>query len=83
MSQIRFTAESRKSFEKLRDRKLQSRITQALQKLSQSPFSGKKLQGRLKDTYSLRVWPYRILYEFDKEKDIIITDIRHRKDVYG
>lgn len=82
MSQIRFTAESRKSFEKLRDRKLQSRITQALQKLSKNPLSGKKLQGRLKGTYSLRVWPYRILYELDKDKDIIITDIRHRKDVY-
>jgi len=82
VSQIRFTADSRKSFEKLRNKKLQSRITQALQKLSQNPLSGKKLQGRLKDTYSLRVWPYRVLYEFDNKKDIIITDIKHRKDVY-
>lgn len=82
MTQIHFTAESRKTFEKLKDKRLQAKIIQALQKMSQNPHSGKKLQGRLEGTYSIRVWPYRILYEFTKEREIMITDIGHRKDIY-
>lgn len=82
MAQVYFSKESRKIFDKLKDKKLKLRITQAIQKLSHNPSAGKKLQGRLEGTYSIRVWPFRILYEFTKNKDIIITDIGHRKDVY-
>ena len=39
-------------------------------------------RGKLESQYSLRIWPYRIVYFVDKERDVIITDIRHRKDVY-
>lgn len=82
MAKVYFSAQSRKIFDKIKEQKTKNKIIQALQKLSQNPYSGKKLQGRLAGTYSVRLWPYRILYEFTKEKDIIITDIRHRKDVY-
>lgn len=82
MTQVFFSGESRKIFEKLKDKKLKLKITQAIQKLSRNPNIGKKLQGRLKGTYSVRIWPYRILYEFTKGKDILITDIGHRKDIY-
>ena len=54
----------------------------AKSKLEQNPIAGKKLTGKLESQYSLRIWPYRIVYFVDKERDVIITDIRHRKDVY-
>lgn len=82
MTQVYFSRESRKIFENLKDKKLKAKITQAIQKLSREPNAGKKLQGKLGGTYSLRIWPYRILYEFTKDRDIMITDIGHRKDIY-
>lgn len=80
--QVYFTAQSRKIFENIREKKTKDKITQALLKLSQNPHAGKKLHGKLEGTYSLRIWPYRILYEFTKEKNIMITDIGHRKEIY-
>jgi len=82
VAQIFFTAQSRRLFNNIREAKIKNRITQGLQKLSQNPYAGKKLRGKLSGTYSLKIWPYRILYEINKTKDIIVTDIRHRRDVY-
>jgi len=82
VTQVYFSKESRKIFEKLKDKKLKSRIVSAIRVLSNNPYSGKKLQGKLEGSYSVRIWPYRIVYEFTKDKEILITDIRHRKDAY-
>jgi len=82
VTQVYFSREARKIFDKLKDKKLKVRITQAIKKLSPDHKVGTKLQGKLERTYSIRVWPYRILYEFTKEKGIIITDIGHRKVIY-
>ena len=30
--------------------------------LSQDPFLGKKLSGEFKDCWSLKAWPYRVIY---------------------
>lgn len=54
----------------------------AKSKLEQNPIAGKKLTGKLEEQYSLRIWPYRIIYFINNKKDVIITDIGHRKDVY-
>ncbi len=82
MSQVYFSDQSRKIFGKIKEEKLKNKITQALRKLSQDPYLDKKLQGILEGTYSIKVWPYRILYEFTEKKDLIITDIGNRKDIY-
>lgn len=82
MAEIYFTAQSRRLFHNIAEKKIKDKITQSLEKLSQEPYAGKKLKGRLEGTYSLRVWPLRILYEITKTKDIIITDIGHRKEIY-
>jgi mRNA interferase RelE/StbE len=42
---------------------------------------GKPLLGPYKGTRSLRVGPYRILYEVSG-RDINIYSIKHRRDVY-
>jgi len=82
VAQILFTAYSRRLFDNIRDKKVKDKISLGLQKLSKNPRAGKKLKGKLNDTYSIRIWPYRILYEFNSKRDIIITDIGHRKEIY-
>lgn len=62
----------------------QRRIVRAIDGLKENPYSGKKLQGKLSGAFSLRVWPYRIIYCIDKVKiTIIILEIGHRQGVYN
>ena len=82
MTKVYFTPNTQKILSKLKDKKLEKRILQAKSKLEQNPLAGKKLTGKLEGQYSLRIWPYRIVYFINREKNLIITDIRHRKDVY-
>jgi len=59
------------------------RILTALVKLHQNPFLGKKLGGEYKDCYSLRVWPYRIVYKIYKKcLFVLVINIGHRGSVY-
>jgi mRNA-degrading endonuclease RelE of RelBE toxin-antitoxin system len=82
MPEVFFTPNSEKIFQKIRDKKLKARIGLAITKLSKNPFAGEKLKGVLSSQYKLKVWPYRIIYFIRPNKDIVITDIGHRKDVY-
>lgn len=64
-------------------RKDQQRIASAFDVLRENPFSGKKLEGEYKGAWTLRVWPYRIIYTI--HRDIVTVNVlrvRHRKDVY-
>ena len=58
-----------------------ARILAKIQSLSDEPSTGKPLVGPLKGIWSLRVGEYRILYEFDKKRVIILT-VNHRKEAY-
>jgi mRNA interferase RelE/StbE len=59
------------------------RILVALLKLEANPYLGKALVGKLKTYYSLRVWPYRIIYKIYKNKLIVyVIDIGHRQGIY-
>lgn len=82
MARVYFTPNTQKILSKLKDKNLEKRIQGARSKLAQNPLIGKKLTGKLEGQYALRIWPYRIVYFVNQEKDVIITDIRHRKDVY-
>lgn len=82
MAKVYFTPNTQKILSKLKDKKLEKRVKAAKSKLEQNPFVGKKLTGKLEGQYSLRLWPYRIVYFITQGKDVIITDIGHRKDVY-
>ncbi|MBI5356486.1 type II toxin-antitoxin system RelE/ParE family toxin [Candidatus Collierbacteria bacterium] len=54
-----------------------------LENLSNYPFAGKRLEGKLAHLRSLRAWPLRILYDFDKDNKIItIYTIDYRGRVY-
>lgn len=51
--------------------------------LARDPYAGKKLHGKHKDYYSIRIWPYRMIYRIAKEESVIIfARIGHHKDVY-
>ena len=54
-----------------------------LEAILKNPFLGKKLSGELPNQYSMRAWPFRIVYEIrKKELIILVLRIRHRKDAY-
>ncbi len=51
------------------------RIIKAIDGLIVDPHRGKKLQGKYLGAFSLRVWPYRIIYLLDKAKIMIVISI--------
>lgn len=79
---LEFTEASQKQFQKLPQNQVK-KIAKKIKNLQQNPLLGKKLQSQLKNYYSLRAWPYRIIYQLNpSEKRIIITDISHRQSTY-
>lgn len=65
------------------DNNYRIRILVALSSLAEDPFLGKKLGGKLKDQRSYEVRPYRIIYEIQKEKlVVIIIRVGHRQGAY-
>ncbi|MDO8492979.1 MAG: type II toxin-antitoxin system RelE/ParE family toxin [bacterium] len=60
-----------------------NRAMQVLSAIRADPFSGKKLHGKHKDEYTVRVWPFRIIYKIYKQELLIsVIKFEHRKDVY-
>lgn len=83
--QIEFTKSAEKEFERLPAR-VQSRAVEALQLLSQNPYSEllkiKKLKAA-EDLYRIRLGDYRIVYEIRNGRLIILViKIGHRSTVY-
>ena len=73
---------AKKDLDKI-NKSMQARIFIKIKKLSKYPHLGKQLLGKLKGLYSLRVWPYRVIYEIDKlNQVIIILAIGHRQKIY-
>ncbi len=65
------------------EKKLYFRLISAIETLRTNPFRGKKLKGKLKGDYALRVGDYRIIYTIHKDKLIVyIIDLGHRKEIY-
>ena len=77
-----YSAKSLNSLKKIPE-SWQKRIVKAVSGLKENPYEGKKLQGRLGNLYSLRVWPYRIIYIIKKQEiAVLILDIGHRQNIY-
>lgn len=81
MYTVVFTSNSARLYKKVKNQVIKKKIKKSLVKLSKDPHKGKKLTGDLKDQYSIRAWPYRIVYLIQKQT-IIILDIGHRKEIY-
>lgn len=60
----------------------QAKIKRKLLLIEENPYIGKKLEGELFGQLTVRAWPYRIIYEIDKNKIVYITSIIHRQGAY-
>ena len=78
-----YTPEALEGISKL-SQNLKEIAERSLLYLAENPTSGKKLSGNLKGIYSTRVTRrYRILYLIKHvEKQVIVLDLKHRKEVY-
>lgn len=61
----------------------QKKIKKKLLLLKEDPWNGKKLTGEFQEKYSLKAWPYRIIYKINKqEKRVEVSTILHRQGAY-
>lgn len=72
--------EAVKSFSKLPTSE-RKKIIKKLNFIKDSPLIGKALQGEYKGLFSLRAWPYRIIYRIEK-KNVVIYSVAHRQGAY-
>ncbi|OQA58078.1 MAG: Plasmid stabilization system protein [Euryarchaeota archaeon ADurb.Bin294] len=79
--QIEYTDEFRKCLKKIRDKKLQVKIKKIVEKIIENPEVGKPLQYELAGMRSVRIPPFRILYEYNHDHLILYT-FEHRDSVY-
>lgn len=76
------THEAQKQYQRLK-RSDQVKICRKLSVLQSEPYSGKKLSGEYKDLFSLKAWPYRLIYSInEKRKEVWIVSILHRQGAY-
>ncbi len=78
---IIYTDEFKEDIRKVKDNKIQSRIKKIIQKIIDDPENSKTLKYELFPLRSVRIPPFRILYEFSKDS-IILHKFEHRKKVY-
>lgn len=82
MYHIILKSKAERQFKKL-PKRMKTTMARAIDSLSLDPYVGKKLQGKLTGFWSLRIWPYRIIYSIEKKiVTVTIVTIRQRKDVY-
>ena len=79
--EIIFSDDFKKDYRKLKDKTTRLRIIKQIKKISKEPDSGKPLKNKLKNKRSLKIPPFRIIYELKNEK-IIILCFDHRKNIY-
>ena len=80
MPSVFLTPQSLKDYKKLPGVE-QKKIKKRLALLETNLYSGKRLAGKLGEVYSLRAWPYRILYII-QDKEAWVTHIAHRQGIY-
>lgn len=79
---LQYSSRAQKDLTKLPRIKVRA-ILKKIELLPTSLFLGKKLGGKFKEFYSLKVWPYRVIYQINKwQKIIFIVTVEHRQGVY-
>ena len=80
--QVILRKKARKNLKRI-DKRYRERILVALVELGKNPYLGKSLNGDLEGKFSLRVWPYRIIYQvYEKKLVVYIISIVHRQGAY-
>ena len=79
---VQYSATAVKRIKKL-PREKQVKLLQMVHLLKRNPHAGKQLKGEFAPFRSLRMWPYRIMYQyFSDKKCIFINTVEHRQGVY-
>lgn len=74
--------EAEKSFAKF-SKDTQKKVIKKLDAIADNPYIGKKLSGDMQGCYSLRAWPYRIIYKiWQKQLIVTVLNIAYRQGVY-
>ncbi|MDD5474408.1 MAG: type II toxin-antitoxin system RelE/ParE family toxin [Candidatus Methanoperedens sp.] len=76
-----YTDEFKRDLKKIRDGKIQARAKKIIQKIIDDPEIGKTMRYELFPLRSVRIPPFRVLYEF-KGDILILHKFEHRKTVY-
>ena len=76
MTKLYLTNTFQKTFLKL-PKNIQSRTDDAIRKIFQNPYAGKKLMGELEGEYTYRIGRYRIIYYVDEMQNIWIETVSH------
>ena len=73
---------AQKEFDKLSP-EVRRKVRSVVEDLKASPFIGKKPKAEYAGNWTVRVWPYRVMYKiFQDSRVVYVVRIRHRKDAY-
>jgi mRNA-degrading endonuclease RelE of RelBE toxin-antitoxin system len=82
MVDVTFSTLFQKAFKKL-DSTQKIRLQKSIQKILQNPHVGKPLRHNLCGERSVRIKPYRIIYTYLRERNLIfLQKFEHRDSVY-
>ena len=79
--EVSFSKEFKREYNKIKDKLTRERIIKAIQKVADSPISGKPLRYSFKGHRCLRVPPYRIIYRLEGNR-ILVNYFDHRGKAY-
>ena len=76
-----YTDRFKRDLQKIKDNNVRERVIKLVQKLIDNPNIGKPLKYDLVGLRSVRVSPFRIVYEM-KDDTLVLHKFQHRKIVY-
>jgi mRNA interferase RelE/StbE len=76
-----YTYEFKKDLKKIKDTEIQKHVEKIIQRILNNPKVGKPLCYELSGLRSMRVSPFRLIYEIMGDK-IVLHKFEHRKKVY-
>ena len=79
---ITYTHEFRRGIKKIRDKAIQTKVKKIVERIIDNPEIGKPLRYELAGLRSMRVPPFRILYELSGDY-LIFHTFEHRDIVYS
>ena len=80
--EIHFSSVADRFLKKLHNKEDVERIREAIYNLK-DPYNSKKLKGKFKGLYRIRVGKYRVIFKiYKKEFIILVVDIGRRRNIY-
>ncbi|MDA3836180.1 MAG: type II toxin-antitoxin system RelE/ParE family toxin [Nanoarchaeota archaeon] len=77
---VEYTKEFKKTFSKIKDELLKTKIIKQLEKIKENPEIGKPMRNVRKGTRELYIKPFRLSYSYDKGLlTVYILELYHKK----